>query len=494
MGILSRLRSALLPDVKEPSRLPSKSVAVPTYLGTSKGAKISNTATNTTNIDRALYARGAANINAVVANLVRTSPDVSNAVATKIATIISKRFTAAAYDETGLIDEKGTEITQAFLQRLTTGSYDYSRFTRSTDLRSFCSSMILDSLRYGGMAGELVLGQGRLPAYFRPINTGNIAWADNTIDSYPIYKGKDGDVALNFPTIFYSSTQQDMSTPYAESPLQTATQVALWDFELSDHLRRAAHRNLLQRLVVTINSEEWVKTLPLDIQNDKDALTAASKETVAAIEEQLNGLSPEDSLVLFSTLTVSTTADKNRSEDKSIEVLKDLISGQLASATKVLPSIIGRGQSSASASTESLLFIKAAGFMQLELNTMISRMLTLAVRLLGQDVSVKFEFDDINLRPEAELESFKMVKQARVTEQLSLGLISDIEASIALTGSLLPKGYTDLSGTMFKTAPVDTKNNDYSNTAATADGKTDSTQSTKDTQADSAGVPGKNSK
>jgi hypothetical protein len=493
MGIFSRLQAAILPEVKEPTKLPSKPAAVPKYLGTSKGSKISNVATNTTSLDRSIYARGAANINAVVANLVRVSPDLSHAVATKISTIITKGYTAVAYDETGLIDEKGTELAQALLLRWNTQSYDYSRFTRSSDLRSLCSSLILDSIRYGGMMGELVLGPGRVPSHPRAVAMSYISWADNTVDSYPIYAGRDGDIPLNFPTIFYSSTQQDMETPYSESPLQTAIQPALWDSELQDHLRKAAHKNLLQRLVVTINSEEWVKTLPLDVQNDQVKRDEAAANTVAQLEAQLERLNPEDSLVIFSTLEVDTASDANRSEDKSIQVLTDLISGQLASGSKILPAILGRGASSGTASTESMLFLNSAGFAQLELNIMISRMLTLAVKLLGQQVSVVFKFDDINLKPTLELESFKMVKQARVTEQLSLGFISDIEASIELTGSLPPKGYKNLSGTMFKLGSVDTKQNSYSNTSATADGKTDSNQATKETTSDApTGVAGKN--
>jgi hypothetical protein len=480
MGILSFLGAKLLPDTKPPSKLPSKSVAIPVYLGTSKGAKISNTGTNTTSIDRSVYARNAGNMNDVVANLVRVSPDLSNAVATKISTAISKSYTVVAYDEVGRIDVKGTEAAQAFVQRLDTQAPDYSQFTRFTDIRSLCSSLILDSVRYGGMTSELILGVGRMPAYIRPVNTAKIEWADNLINAYPIYKSKTGDVELNYSTIFYSATQQDMSTPYSESPMQTAIQPALWDAELTDHLRRAAHKNLLQRLVVTIDSEQWNATLPLEVQNDKDLRDAYAAKTVAALEAQLAGLEPEDSLVIFSTLGVDTEQDSNRSEDKSIKVLNDIISGQISSGSKILPSVIGRGESSTASSTEAMLFLKAAGFMQLELDVMLSRIFTLALRLFGHEVSVKFKFEDVNLKPEVELESFKTIKQSRLLRELSLGMRSDEEVCIELTGSVPPAGYKPLTGTMFEVAKADTSDNNYSNTSAADNGKPDSTQSDKE--------------
>jgi len=492
MSLLSRLKSALLAEPKPPSRLPSKTQANPKYLGTSKGSKISNTATNTTNLDRSIYARGAANINDVVANLVRTSPDLSHAVAVKISTAISKNYTAVAYDETGRVDVKGTEIAQALCLRWDSMAHDYSRFTRSTDLRSLCSSLILDSTRYGGMTAELILGPGKVPLYIRSVDTSKVEWADNMIDSYPVYKGRDGDVELNFPTIFYSATQQDMGTPYSESPLQTSIQPALWDQELTDHLRRAAHRTLLQRLVITINSEEWLDSLPPEIRYDEDKLAAHTKQTITEIENQMNNLDPEDSLIVFSSLSVDTVQDANRSEDRTLLVLNALISGQLASGSKILPSVTGRApEGSSAASTEAMLFLKSVSFIQHEINIFISRILTLAVRLTGQDVSVKFKFEDVNLRPEIELESFRAIKQSRLLKELSLGLRPDEEVSIELTGSLPPAGYTPLTGTMFDVKPAETSGNNYSNTSAADNGKTDSTKSTKDSQADEKGVKSK---
>ena len=73
---------------------------------------------------------------------------------------------------------------------------------------------------------------------------------------------------------------------------------------------------------------------------------------------------------------------------------------------------------------------------------------------------VEFTFDPIDLRPDNELLAFKQTKQMIVLEQLSLGLISDDEACLQLTGSLAPPGMKPLSGTMFKqpNAQVSTSN------------------------------------
>ncbi|MCY1373916.1 hypothetical protein D9M69_612180 [compost metagenome] len=87
---------------------------------------------------------------------------------------------------------------------------------------------------------------------------------------------------------------------------------------------------------------------------------------------------------------------------------------------------------------------------------MLSRALTLAVRLLGIEGNVYFEFLPVNLRPEDELEAYKGTKQKRILELLSYGLITDAEACYQL--GVRPQGMFDtLAGTRF-----------YAGTASTA--------------------------
>ena len=63
---------------------------------------------------------------------------------------------------------------------------------------------------------------------------------------------------------------------------------------------------------------------------------------------------------------------------------------------------------------------------------------------------VEFKMDAIDLRPDNELLAFKQTKQMMTLELLSLGLITDDEACLELTGKLPPAGYVPLAGTMFK--------------------------------------------
>ena len=88
-------------------------------------------------------------------------------------------------------------------------------------------------------------------------------------------------------------------------------------------------------------------------------------------------------------------------------------------------------------------------FVKDKLDLFYSRMFTTALRLFGLDVVVEFRYADIDLRPEADLAAFRQTQQMMTLEKLSLGLITDEEASLTLTGKLPPSGYKPLSGTMF---------------------------------------------
>ena len=111
------------------------------------------------------------------------------------------------------------------------------------------------------------------------------------------------------------------------------------------------------------------------------------------------------------------------------------------------------------------------------------------MRLYGFEVTVWFKFDEVNLRPEAELESFKAMRQSNILALLSLGMIKDEDAVISLTGALPPEGYKPLSGTGFmKVGTAQPQGNDYSNTSVGTSAKPNSTQSQKDDEVKPTGV------
>ena len=101
-----------------------------------------------------------------------------------------------------------------------------------------------------------------------------------------------------------------------------------------------------------------------------------------------------------------------------------------------------------SAVWNTLIYLKVVEAARPPVEEVLSRALTLAVRLLGVEGSVYFEFMPVNLRPEEELEAYKGTKQNRVLELLSHGLINDADACYQL--GMRPQGiFGLLQGTGF---------------------------------------------
>lgn len=101
-------------------------------------------------------------------------------------------------------------------------------------------------------------------------------------------------------------------------------------------------------------------------------------------------------------------------------------------------------------SVETLIFLKSAKALHTPVETVMSRILTLGCRLLGMPVTVWFRLDSLDLRPDMELEAFKAMRESRILDKLSLGLISDDEAAVELDCFPRPEGAPNLSGTMFR--------------------------------------------
>jgi len=128
-----------------------------------------------------------------------------------------------------------------------------------------------------------------------------------------------------------------------------------------------------------------------------------------------------------------------------------MANARLSTGSKTNGTVLGFASGSSNiASSEIMLFMRSCtGAIKGPIEEFWSRAFTLSARLFGFDVVVEFRFDPIDLRPDNELLAFKQTKQMMVLEQLSLGMISDDEASLQLTGKLAPPGLK-LSGTMFK--------------------------------------------
>lgn len=478
MSILSRLSGIFGPSSTAPvpeaatltppplPKAPNAPVSYPGYRKqiAASSAALRDSDRGISTLDRLVAARNLSNTKQIVRQLFHTSPELSSAITTMLRVGIPERYTVVARDLDGKIDVAATGVAHELLRRVTfLGAVDGSFGTQQT-VQSLSEQLGLELIIEGAACLEVALDKARIPASFNPIACSQlrIYEEDNSFRLTQVVGGQEVD--LDLPTIIYTSVDQDLLSAYSSSYMEAAIPPVLSDLDFNNDMRRALKRAVLPRLAATIDGEKVKKLTPPEILSDAAKFNDYKIALIAEVENVLNGLSPEDALVSYDSITYSYI-DGGKDPASIIERIQGVLNSKLASGAKTLPVVLGHGGTSNSSSTEAVLYLKQANILRVKLNEIYSRALTIALRLLGNDTYVEFTYAPIDLRPEAELEAFKAMEQSRILELLSLGMLTDEEACIKLTGNLPPAGYKPLTGTMFKAGTVANKN-PTSNTSA----------------------------
>lgn len=404
----------------------------------------------TANLD-ILTLRNGQTTKATIRALAAVSPDLSAAVWAYQRLVVTKGFTAVARNLDGTVNPEATGSLQRVIARFNFLTDYTDGFSGMASINAVAESLTKELVQYGACSMELVLDKARLPDRLVPISTTQVSFfEDGTGYTYPQQRIAGNLIDLDFPTFFYEALDQDLLSAYSDSPIEAALSSALSDAEFTNDVRRVIKRALHPRLDAIIDFESFRKNMPLELHGDPEKARAYQDNFLASIENTVNGLEPDDALVHFDSVKFDYLNNGNVTLNKEYETLQSMTNAKLATGTKAPPAVLGHGSASSNvASTETLLFMRYCAGVQNKINSIMSRALTLSCRLMGYDVYAQFAYDDIDLRPESELEAFRAMKQSRILQQLSIGMISDEEASLKLNGNLPPAGAPKLSGTMF---------------------------------------------
>jgi hypothetical protein len=386
--------------------------------------------------------------------LARIHPDVSATVSSMVR-IANSGIQYKVYGVDNMLDDVGASLLRTILNRMEICN-DYSiGYDQRLSIAGVIETLLRSVVMTGACFMELVLDKARLPFSLKPLGVQTITWMQSKAGDginykhYPRQITSLGNLELDIPTVFYSSLDFEPYTVYAYSPIEPAINAAVFHSEIVQDIRRVVVKTGHSRLVIKLDHEGLTKSAPLDVRSDAKKLEEWLEGERLSVVQSVENLQPESALVTYSNIeaeylssTIGAASDYNG--------LVQIIDSILATALKVPQSIIGKGDgTNNTASTESLIFLKQAAALHQPVETVLSRALTLAMRLVGYQGYVKAKFNSIDLRPQSELAPYKAMDQARVLELLSLGMITDQQAAEDLGIGVLPQGYTPLSGTMF---------------------------------------------
>ncbi len=433
-----------------PRRLSVKPLSDTPASASDKGNEITRDIVNVANTAIGAYRTGATDI-AKLRQLDSFSGTVSTAIFSFVE-VANSGFSVTGFDpESHQMSLEGTQVAKSVLASMDT-LHDYSKgFTDKRAIPGVVETALKEVIITGALTQELVLNKFRVPDRINTIPFETINYVSRGDGSkFPRQiSSSGGNIDLDFPTIFISELHKHSNKVYASSMMSAALNDTYVFSEFIQDLHRSVRRQGHSRLVMTLDAEKIIALAPDETRADEAKLKKWMEAIRKDVETSLADMNPEDALVCFDTASAELLkADREKSD---YVPLLNAMSGQLATALKTSPSILGlriNGSQSLS-NTESLVFLKIARGIQRPVEENMSRILTLAIRLFGCDAYVKFRFNPINLRPEDELEAFKTMKQSRVLELLSEGFITDEEAASMLdTGPRAP-GAPTLSGTGF---------------------------------------------
>lgn len=391
----------------------------------------------------------------VVKAIRRLSTDerfMSNAVFSIVHLALTE-FRAEGYNNlTGEFDQGVTDAVRQIMVNMDTLTDYTQKFVKKPTIRQFLETALREVALSGAVAAELVLNKNGFPDYLQAVAYESLTYVTkNNNMIFPKQKPSSGggdDIQLDIANFFISELNLGADETYSTPMYKSALIDTFQNSDFVDDMRRVVFKSGHSRLVVKLNADKVKASAPEETAADEEKLMRYMSAVQSQVQEAVGALRPEDSIVVYDSMDVDV-ADIGGVKSDYVPLMQQMNNMQ-ATSLKAPPSILGiRSEGSQSlANSETLVYLKIAKSLHGPVCDLMSRALTLSVRLMGIEGYVKFKLDPIELRPEGEREAYKQLRQKRILEQLSLGIITDQQACLELD-TPYNAGMPPLSGTRF---------------------------------------------
>jgi len=280
----------------------------------------------------------------------------------------------------------------------------------------------------------------------------SIEWEETKPGQYvPLQKvtGSQDLINLNIPTFFSTSFHQNPSSVYSYSMFVSSINTIAARTQVIEELYNIMRMTGYPRIDVTVLESVLMANAPVGLRNDAKKRQEFVNTQIAAVRSTFANIRPDQAFVHTDAVTAGMVNDKNPGASLQISEVIETLDAQNQAALKTMPSVVGKGGTGDTASTESRLFAMNCDSLNETVASLMSEALTLAVRIAGFQGHVECYFTPIELRPILELEPHYTMKASRLKQDLSLGLITDEQYYLDMYGRLPPEGAPVLSGTGF---------------------------------------------
>lgn len=383
--------------------------------------------------------------------LFESDPDMSAAVNAFLTTADIEPL-ILVLDPDGQVDREGYQICSELLERLTVRR-DYSKgFQRFKSLRVVAEEMRYMVLLRGGIGAEAVFDEQLTLAEMRQVDLKSIKWQEPEPGrQVPFQDMGSGDpVALDIPTFFVEFFRKAPNKAYSTSVFVSSINTIAARQQVINDLYRIMQVTGYPRITIKILEEVVARNAPANVRNDPVEFRRYLNARRAELAGQFAALRADQPIAHYDSAEIKILNDKNPGMALDITAIINVLNAQNQAGLRSMATILGRGESGVNTATvEARIFAMNAQAINGPVGELLSRMLTMALRLQGSESRVVVSYPEIELRSELELEAQLNLKSNRLRQDLSDGLITDDEYHLWMYRRLRPDAAPELSGTGF---------------------------------------------
>lgn len=394
---------------------------------------------------------------ALIRGLFKTDPDMSATVNSYL-TLANTQPLILVRDLDGQIDKEATKSLMTAIKLLTVPT-DYTLgFQLKRSMSALCEELRYMCLLRGAIGTELVLDKLLAPSELRMIDLGSVEWYEKKPGQYkPVQKIQGGaagknEINLDIPTFFVSFYRQDPTAIYSYSPFISAINTIAARQQVINDLYRIMQKTGYPRMDIKVVEEVLVKNAPVNIKADEQELRVWMNARLAEVRAAFENIRADQAIVHWDSVEPSILNDKNPGVGINVTDVIETLNSQNQAGLKTMSTVIGRGTSGVNTSS---VEARIAAMNADELNVPVAETLTNIFSFIlhngGYQGFAEVTFAKAELRPDLELETMRALKASRLRQDLSDGIITDMEYHLQMYGRLPPDGAQELSGTGFMT-------------------------------------------
>lgn len=396
--------------------------------------------------------RSANDSRSLLRELMRSDPDVSAAVFSYL-TMANTLPLILVKDMNGQIDPTATAQLHQMIKRMTV-PFDYTLgFQMKHTVPEWCEELRYMCMLRGAIGVELVLDKGLLPADLRNIDMSTVEWFERKSGDYkPVQRvsGVREGINLDIPTFFVAYYKQDPTTIYPYSTLVSAVNTIAARQQVINDIYRIMQKTGYPRMDVKIVEEVLIKNVPPALRTDDQKRKAWMDARLSEVRVAIEGIRPDQAFVHWDSVEAGILNDRTPGMAVDISAVIETLNAQNQAGLKTMATVIGRGQAGVNTgSVEARIAAMNADELNIPIAAVLSNVFSFMMHQTGYQGFAEVTFKKAELRPELELEPQLMLRSSRLRQDLSDGLITDVEYHLQMYNRLPPDGAPELSGTKF---------------------------------------------